>query len=152
MKKKMQQTARSHHSQVLEDFLSLGTEEEFARTKSRMMLAAKIQDAMAAKNIGKKELAEMMGQQPSVITKWLSGKHNFTTDTLTDIQRVLGVRLLALEGKPVTQNVYHITINLISPQPQQILPPKGQTYSLPSAQTDMTRTPKENLERQLAYA
>lgn len=152
MNKKMEQTARSHHSQVLDDFLSLGTEEEFARTKSRMMLAAKIQDAMAAKNIGKKELAERMGQQPSVITKWLSGKHNFTTDTLTDIQRVLGVRLLALEEKPVGQNVYHITINLISPQPQQILPPEGRTYSLPSTKTDMIRTPKKNLERQLAYA
>ena len=109
MKKKMQQTARVHNSQILEDFLSLGTEEEFARTKTRMMIAAQIQDAIAAKNIGKKELAEMMGQQPSVITKWLSGKHNFTVDTITDIQRVLGVQLLVVEEKSVVQNVYRIT-------------------------------------------
>ncbi|MBK9336732.1 MAG: helix-turn-helix transcriptional regulator [Lewinellaceae bacterium] len=54
-----------------------------ARTENRMLLSVKIQDAMTAKGIGKKQLAEMMGQSPSVITKWLSGGHNFTVDTLT---------------------------------------------------------------------
>lgn len=145
----MQQTARSHHSQVLEDFLSLGTEEEFIRTKTRMMLAAKIQDAMAAKNIGKKELAERMGQHPSVITKWLSGKHNFTVDTLTDIQRILEVLLLALEEKPVVQKVYRTTINgaVPSTKPQEIVYPTGQSFSLPSTQTNQTLISKENLKR-----
>ena len=35
----------------------------------------------------------MLGQQPSVVTKWLSGTHNFTADTLADIQRVLEISL-----------------------------------------------------------
>lgn len=150
----MQQTARSHHSQVLEDFLSLGTEEEFARTKSRMMLAAKIQDAMAAKSMGKKELAEMMGQHPSVITKWLSGKHNFTVDTLADIERVLGVKLLALEEKPVVQNVYRITLNVAvpsTPVPETSYS-MGQSFKLSSTRMDKTLTSQENLNRAFPLA
>ena len=76
---------------ILEEFLSLSSSEELARTQTRMMLAAKIYDAMIAKGIDKKQFAELLGHRLSVINKWLSGRHNFTVDTLTDIQRVLGV-------------------------------------------------------------
>jgi transcriptional regulator with XRE-family HTH domain len=36
----------------------------------------------------------MMGKSPTVISEWLSGERNFTVDTLTDIEEVLGVQLL----------------------------------------------------------
>lgn len=114
MKKNTQQTARAHDSGVLDEFLSLGTPEELARTESRMILAAKIFDAMVAKGLGKKQFAELMGQRPSVITKWLSGGHNFTVDTLTDIQRGLNIQLLALEEKPIAQIRYQANVNVIA--------------------------------------
>ena len=63
------------------------------RVELRMMLAAKIYETMQQKGISKKQFARMLGQQPSVVTKWLSGTHNFTTDTLADIQRVLEISL-----------------------------------------------------------
>lgn len=85
----------TYTSAILEEFLSSGTPEELARTENRMMLAAKIQDAMIVSGIGKKQFADLLGKRPSVITKWLSGSHNFTVDTLTDIQRVLGVCFFA---------------------------------------------------------
>lgn len=151
MKKQTHRPARTHQSEVLEEFLSLGTPEELARTESRMVLAAKIQDAMTAKKIGKKQFAELMGQSPSVITKWLSGGHNFTVDTLTDIQQVLNVRLLALDEKPIIQKVYRFTINVVS-SPQDIPHPAGKPYSVPSAQTDMVHIPFSNLERQIPLA
>ncbi|HRI61035.1 MAG TPA: helix-turn-helix transcriptional regulator [Saprospiraceae bacterium] len=63
------------------------------RVELRMMLAAKIYETMQQKGISKKQFAGMLGQQPSVVTKWLSGTHNFTADTLADIQRVLEISL-----------------------------------------------------------
>ncbi len=152
MKKQARQTARTHHSAILEEFLALGTPEELARTESRMQLAAKIQDTMTTKGIGKKQFAEMMGQSPSVITKWLSGGHNFTVDTLTDIQRTLGVRLLALEEKPVVENVYQLSIQVTAPNPEMIPHATGQSFRLSFAQTDKVQTPASKLERQIPCA
>ena len=59
-----------------------------------MMIAVKIFDAMRAKGIGKKKLAEMIGVSPSVVTKWLSGESNFTIDTLTSLELALNIQLL----------------------------------------------------------
>ncbi len=148
MKKQVPQTAKTHHSAVLDEFLSLGTPEEYARTETRMVLAAKIDDALKAKGIGKKQFAEMMGQSPSVITKWLSGGHNFTVDTLTDIQRVLGVRLLATEEKPVVAQKLHITVHVQVSQPNKVERPTGQPYSMPSIQTDKVSGSRESFQRQ----
>lgn len=154
MKEQIYQPAKTHHSEVLDEFLSLGTPEELARTESRMMLAAKIQDAMTAKGIGKKQLADIMGQSPSVITKWLSGGHNFTIDTLTDIQRILNVRLLALGEKPVIQKIYRITlkVEVASSQAYNVFSPMGQSFYLPAIQTSKTKVSRENLKRESAFA
>ncbi|MCC6413623.1 MAG: helix-turn-helix transcriptional regulator [Saprospiraceae bacterium] len=97
MKKKVPSKARTYNSPILDAFLALGTPEEQARVDTRMMLAAKIFDAMEAKGLSQKQFAEKIGKRPSMIRHWLSGGHNFTVDTLTDIQRVLGVRLLVVE-------------------------------------------------------
>lgn len=97
MEKKVPPTARTSHSPILDAFLALGTPEEQARVDTRMMLAAKIYDAIEAKGLSLNQFAEILEKRPSVIKQWLSGGHNFTVDTLTDIQRVLGVRLLVVE-------------------------------------------------------
>jgi transcriptional regulator with XRE-family HTH domain len=62
---------------------------------NRMSLAARINDAIKAKNWTQKQFAVAMGKKPSEISRWLSGTHNFTTDTLWHIEQVLGIRLLA---------------------------------------------------------
>lgn len=84
---------------ILEAFLALGTPKEQARVDARMMLAAKIDDALKAKGLGLKQFAEMMGERPSVIKEWLSKGHNFRVDTLADVQRVLRIRLLDLNDQ-----------------------------------------------------
>lgn len=78
-----------------------------------MLLAAYIIEAMKAKGWTKLKLANAMNKKPSVITRWLSGTHNFTSDTLSDIQFVLGVQLLNLEKDRQKEIVkeYFITVN-----------------------------------------
>ena len=61
---------------------------------NRMLLAARINDAIKAKNWTQKQFAEAMGKKPSEISRWLSGTHNFTTDTLWHIEKVLTISLL----------------------------------------------------------
>jgi transcriptional regulator with XRE-family HTH domain len=73
----------------------------FEKTKKQMLLAAKIQDGIKAKGLNNTQFAVMMDQHASVISKWVSGTHNFTTDTLFDIEEKLGIGLVALsEPKP----------------------------------------------------
>lgn len=74
----------------LENLLEEITPEQQARTDNKMMLAASIAYAMEAKGWNNIQLMEALGKKdPSEITRWLSGTHNFTADTLSDIGRVL---------------------------------------------------------------
>jgi len=90
----MKKSAEKYHSEVLDEVFAEITPEEQRKADYRMQLAAKIFDAMKSKNISKLELARKMGKQASVITKWLSGTHNFTADTLFEIGGILGIQLL----------------------------------------------------------
>ena len=69
------------------------------RTENRMYMAAKIQDLLEEKGLRKKDLAQKLGKRPSEITKWLSGSHNFTLDTLSAIGRVLNINLIQNQVK-----------------------------------------------------
>jgi ribosome-binding protein aMBF1 (putative translation factor) len=68
--------------------------EEFQQVETNMLLAACIDDAMKAKGWNKNHLAKALGTTPSQITKWLSGTHNFTPDTLLSISNILDIKLL----------------------------------------------------------
>ncbi|GAA4407010.1 hypothetical protein GCM10023187_27130 [Nibrella viscosa] len=70
------------------------TPESYASTYKQMAIAARIADALEAKGWSKSEFAARMNQQPSIVTRWLSGTHNFTIDTLSAIEETLGVQLL----------------------------------------------------------
>lgn len=60
----------------------------------RMGLAVKIAEALRSRGLTKQEFAFMMGKKPSEVTRWLSGTHNFTTETLWQMERVLRIQLL----------------------------------------------------------
>lgn len=106
--------AEEHTSKELEKLLAEITPQEQTRSDQRMMLALKIDDARKAKGWNQTEFAMEMGQQPSVISKWLSGVNNFTADTLWDIEEKLGVELIALKEREwrVTKVVeYNIVVH-----------------------------------------
>lgn len=95
------------------------------RDISRQKIAAEqIEAAMKERGLGKKQFAELMHKNPSEVTKWLSGKHNFTIALLEEISKALGVRITGVED--VNELVCGYTEN--SEQPQ--LEDSGATYSL----------------------
>jgi len=91
----------------LEKILEEITPEQQARMDAKMLLAARIADAMEAKGWNNKMLMKALGKKnPSEITRWLSGTHNFTVDTQTDLGRVLGIDFINLsteKEQPVQQ-------------------------------------------------
>jgi transcriptional regulator with XRE-family HTH domain len=94
-----QKGARAYTSKTIASALSKVSPEEQKRTENKMLLAAKIDDGRKTKGWSQTEFAEQMGKQPSEISKWLSGTHNFTSDTLWDIEEKLGIELISVKEK-----------------------------------------------------
>lgn len=83
-----------------------------AKTDAKMEIAAKIADAMKAKKWKKKDLLDAVGKSnPSIITKWLSGTHNFTTETLVELEHALNIKLLNKEEKELRKIEYRVVIS-----------------------------------------
>lgn len=93
----MKKTARVYESAVLDEFVALENPELTAMIEKKMLLAAKIYEAMQEQKISNRSFAERLNISPSLVTKWLSGQHNFTVDTLVKIERILGIELLIAE-------------------------------------------------------
>lgn len=75
-----------------------------SRTKK---LAEKIQARMQECGLSRQRFASLMAVQPSIVTRWLSGSHNFTVATLFDIEDKLGFSLVNTRvfGHAVTLNL-----------------------------------------------
>ena len=79
---------------------------KLAKTRNRMIVAAKIADAMKAKDLNQKQFAKLMGRTESEISDWLSGDRNFTIDTLFDIGQALGITFLSETIQYTTSDIY----------------------------------------------
>ena len=69
-------------------------QQSLAKTRNRMMVAARIADGMKARQLNQKQFARLMGRTESEISDWLSGDRNFTIDTLFEIGQILGIDFL----------------------------------------------------------
>ena len=107
----MKKTAEKYESDLLSELLSEISPQEQAKTNKRMLLAARIDDAMKAKGWKKGDLAREMNKQPSIITRWLSGTNNFESDTLFELEDKLGIKLINVEEKQREQ-ILHFHFNL----------------------------------------
>lgn len=68
----------------------------------------RIHEILAKQGKEQKELARMLGKNESEISKWMSGTHNFTINTLAKIQAVLGESIIQVTkgtqlDKPITR-------------------------------------------------
>lgn len=61
-------------------------------------IAGRIENRLKELGISRKRFSEMMDVQPSRVTQWLSGNHNFTMCTMHDIEWVLEFNLFNYES------------------------------------------------------
>ena len=59
-------------------------------------IAERIVAILKAKGMSQKELASKMGKRESEVSRWLAGRHNFTTNTLADISLALGEPIVSV--------------------------------------------------------
>lgn len=113
--------AENYQSEILDNLLDEISPAEMRKTEKRMQLAAKIADALEDKGWSKGEFAAKMGKrQQSVVTKWLSGTHNFNIDTLMDMEEVLGISLLNADEKPKAPAIaFNLTVGSRAHIPSQ---------------------------------
>lgn len=76
-----------------------------------LLLSQKILNALKEKQLSRFSFASLMNVQPSIITRWLSGKHNFTIETLFQIEDCLGIKLLAIETPQMNSVNLHFRVN-----------------------------------------
>lgn len=79
---------------VLGQLLAKIDRTELEKTSNRMLVAAKIGNALQQKKITQKKFAKIMSRSESEISEWLSGDRNFTIDTLTEISMALNISLI----------------------------------------------------------
>lgn len=105
---KSKNTPKTYNSKILDSLIATISNEELERTANKMRLAIKIADAIEATGLKKSEFAKKINKNNSEISKWLSGTHNFTTDTLLLLQKELGIKLVnsELEEKIAIKNVH----------------------------------------------
>lgn len=87
---------------------------QLAKMRNRMLIAAKIADAMQAQHLNQKQFAKLMGKTESEISDWLSGDRNFTIDTLFDIGQALGITFLSTTLHYTTSDTYEYQPIMVS--------------------------------------
>lgn len=104
----------NYSSPVLDELLNQISPAEQELIDYKMKLAAKIYAGLKAKGWKSLDLARALNlKSPSLVSRWLSGTHNFTIDTLVDIQRVLGIRLPEVEpAMPVRALDMNFTVDV----------------------------------------
>ena len=93
----MTNKAKTHVSLILEDVLSNISKTALMQTERKMLLAIKIADAIESKGYSKSEFAKKINKNNSEISKWISGRHNFTFDTLIMLEIELNIKLINSE-------------------------------------------------------
>lgn len=68
------------------------------RVDLSFMIVDRISEVLHDRGLRQKDFASMLGKKESEISKWMRGTHNFTLDTITHIENVLGVEILQVVG------------------------------------------------------
>lgn len=93
---------RAYSSPIIRRLKGQITPKITEENERRMGLAVKIAETLRARGLTNQEFAYLMGKKASEVSRWLSGTHNFTTETLWQMERVLRVQLLT--SSPMEEN------------------------------------------------
>ena len=85
-------------------------EEQKAEFELSFEIAERISEVLKAKNLTQKDFAQKLHKRESEISKWMTGRHNFTMQTIAKIETVSAFsqdlkegdfpRRIALDGCP----------------------------------------------------
>lgn len=70
------------------------TEEQQVEFELSFGIAERISEILKSKGLTQKDFARLLGKRESEISKWMTGRHNFTTQTIARIEAALGDKVL----------------------------------------------------------
>ena len=62
-------------------------------------ISNRIYELMTERGLSKLQFAQALGKRPSEVTKWLSGQHNFTIKTISQLSAFFGKALISIDNK-----------------------------------------------------
>ncbi|MBQ0142399.1 MAG: helix-turn-helix transcriptional regulator [Prevotellaceae bacterium] len=84
------------HSKLFEECYNNIPPEQKLEGELSYGIAEKIYATLQEKGMSQKDFARQLGKRESEISKWLTGRHNFTLQTLALISTELGVNLITV--------------------------------------------------------
>lgn len=81
-------------NELFRQCLSTIPEEQKAEFELSFGIAERISEVLKTKNITQKDFANQLHKRESEISKWLTGRHNFTMQTIAKIETTLGCKLI----------------------------------------------------------
>lgn len=82
------------HNSLFRQCLADVSEERKAEFELSFAIADRIDEILKRKGMTQRELAQRLGKRESEVSKWLTGRHNFTTNTIARITRALGAPII----------------------------------------------------------
>ena len=99
-------------SNLMDELLDEITPLEMEKVKVKMLLSARIEELIKQKGFSKSKFAEEVNKNNSVITRWLSGTQNLTTDALVEIAFALNLGIKELFTFSETRVIYCAQIQI----------------------------------------
>ncbi len=99
-------------SSIFDEILNEAPKEEKLSVSRSLAIASQIIELMDNKGFMQKDLAEKLGKSEAEISKWLSGFHNFTINTIVKIEIALSARIITTP-KEVNDNLKNTITDLI---------------------------------------
>ena len=81
-------------SSILEERRKAVSPEIKRRVDLSFQIVDRIHAILIERGLRQKDLAEMLGKNESEISKWMRGTHNFTIETVSQIEKALGAPIL----------------------------------------------------------
>jgi transcriptional regulator with XRE-family HTH domain len=79
---------------AFEKIAALSTPESRKYTSKTLDIVDHIHSILERKGMSQKDLAELLGKQPSEVSRWMTGLHNFEMKTLVKIEVALGEEVI----------------------------------------------------------
>ena len=86
---------------VLEEIRKTTSPEIKMQVELSVAISNRIYDILEMNNMTQKDLAVKMGKTETEVSRWLSGTHNFTIETICKISYALGIDILEVSGKSI---------------------------------------------------
>ena len=83
-------------NKLFHDSLAAIPDEQKAEFELSFGIAERMDAILKEKNISQRELARRLGKRESEVSRWLTGRHNFTTSTIAKIETALGSTLVQI--------------------------------------------------------